>query len=508
MNPRTTGILALIALALGAFVYFYEIEGESGREAERAAEKRVFAGLEPEDVESIELKTNDGVAARFERKEGAWRIVEPVEGAGDAMALDGIASALTQLERVESVESPAGDLAQFGLGPDAKVVRFQAAGAPHVLRIGRATPVGGNVYVAAGGPEEEEAAQTASEGDAAVEEPSTPDVKAKTEVVYVERYRLNALEHSLTELRDRKIAALEPESLRRLALAWSDASGPVSLVLEREEGDWQIREPIAARADQETVRTLLSNLQYLQASGFVDERTPAVDAALAETAFSVTPTADEASAPATIRFAGLFDGSRLVEVGQGALFLVAPERLDDFARELAAYRDRQLVDLASTSLAKIEIELASGEPAITLTRGAESWSGGERAIDSDAVASLAEQLASLRAEAIVADEMGEAELASLGLAPPAVRIRLFAAGADAADGNASDADAPAQPISLEFGRVDSERGLFVRRAGEATIYVLAASLAETLPLDAASFEVRFGKAAAESDETEAEAEAP
>ena len=27
MNPRTTGILVLVAAALGAFIYFYEIQG-------------------------------------------------------------------------------------------------------------------------------------------------------------------------------------------------------------------------------------------------------------------------------------------------------------------------------------------------------------------------------------------------------------------------------------------------------------------------------------------------
>ena len=32
MNPRTTGLLLLVALALFAFVHFYVIEGEEGRQ--------------------------------------------------------------------------------------------------------------------------------------------------------------------------------------------------------------------------------------------------------------------------------------------------------------------------------------------------------------------------------------------------------------------------------------------------------------------------------------------
>ena len=46
MNPRTTGILLAVATALAAFVYFYEIEGEEGRQDAEQAGKRIFQGFE------------------------------------------------------------------------------------------------------------------------------------------------------------------------------------------------------------------------------------------------------------------------------------------------------------------------------------------------------------------------------------------------------------------------------------------------------------------------------
>ena len=46
MNPRTTGILFLVALLLGAFIYFYEIRGGERRQEAEAEAKRLFAGLE------------------------------------------------------------------------------------------------------------------------------------------------------------------------------------------------------------------------------------------------------------------------------------------------------------------------------------------------------------------------------------------------------------------------------------------------------------------------------
>jgi hypothetical protein len=41
MRPKTTGILLLLAAALGAFVYFYEIRGADARREAEEREKRL-----------------------------------------------------------------------------------------------------------------------------------------------------------------------------------------------------------------------------------------------------------------------------------------------------------------------------------------------------------------------------------------------------------------------------------------------------------------------------------
>ena len=89
MNPRTTGILFLIAAALGAFVYFYEIRGEEGRREAEARQKRLFPDVEAEAVEWLALTSSDGKPVRAERREKGWQIVEPLVFPGDEFALDG-----------------------------------------------------------------------------------------------------------------------------------------------------------------------------------------------------------------------------------------------------------------------------------------------------------------------------------------------------------------------------------------------------------------------------------
>lgn len=489
MNPRTTALLALAACLLGGFVYFYEIEGGKGREAAVETEKRLFTGVEAEDVDALELETSDGVDARFERRDGGWRIVAPVEGVGDAVALDAIASALAQLPRAGSVKAAPGDLAQFGLGADAPRVRFEAKGASHSLRIGKATPVGGNVYVAA------------DEGAG---------------IAYVESYRVNAWRRRLDDLRDRRIVSLTPGEVDRLAIAWPEP-GPdaapdaadralfeLTLVRDAEKG-WQIESPAALPADEETVNRLLSDLAYLQATGFVDERTPAIEAALRETALRVRwsgPGGPEAAGEQQFRIAGLEGDARLVETTGGVLHRIAPDRLDDFARRLSAYRDKSLSAIDAARLDRIELEfaddaarletpVAGAAGPIVLTQANGSWSAEGLDLDPEALAGLAGRLASLRASDIVADELGTAELASLGLAPPAVRIRLQ--GGQVEQGGQGDAGAAPQ-LALELGRLDPERGLFVRRPPGSTVYAIEPIVAEAFALTRADFEARFARA--------------
>jgi hypothetical protein len=273
----------------------------------------------------------------------------------------------------------------------------------------------------------------------------------------------------------------------------------------REDGKrWQIEKPTAMRADQETVDGLLSNLAYLQATGFVDERTPDVDAALRESALVLRWSLAGTEGEQRFRIAGLQGDARIVETTNGSLYRIAPDRLDDFARRLAAYRDKQLARLDPVDLERIELEFAATpDPStalatpvdaaadrVVLEQTSGSWSVAGREADPEALTGLAASLASLRASDVVADGMGGAELASVGLAPPAVRIRLMprATGAD----GAAKGDGPSpSTLELELGRLDLERGLFARIVPEETVYVVAPS--DAPPLTLADFEARVAK---------------
>ena len=505
MNPRTTGMLALAAILLGGFIYFYEIEGESSRQAAIDEELRIYPGLDAGAVNVIEFSTLDGFETRFERVGGRWRLSVPVPDLADSVALDAIADALSQLARKGSISgaSASGPSAgeEYGLGVDARTIRFMAEGESHGLRIGRSTPVGGHLYV----------------GRLATEASVHGIFETlRGDIAYVEGFQLNALNRNLADLRERRVLNFEGADLRTLRITWPDPSGgfgeaDVSVAEEVREqvqvevalarnaaGEWLMGAPMSGPADPQTLRDLISNLSFLRATTFVDERSDEAAIALANPSITFHWTLPGDHIEKRMRIGGPFRDGLLAEGPQGRRVIIAPGRLDDFKRRVVDYRFKSIsrFDLVEARHLSIEFsgdrEAGGAETSLHVEADLEAagWSGREPAIDSDAASELIRTLSSLRATDILAEEMGDRELASLGLSPPRVRIRV-----QSETDSKGDADLL---VDLRVGRLVSGRGLLAQRADAPTIYVLAESVTRQIPISAAAFANRFEKAIPES----------
>ena len=475
MNPRTTGILALVALLLGGFVYFYEIEGEPARQAELDEENRFFPGLVDADLDAIELTTEDGTPARFERRDGRWRIVSPVSGLADSSALDAMAHALASLSRAGSVANPEG-LDQYGLGENERVVYFEVArstgtgsgdGIRKGLKIGGPTPVGGQTYV-------------------------TRWDEAKSEIVYVETYRINAFNKKLDDLRERRIFPFDVGDVRTLRVVWQRDGAETEVALARdEEAEWQMGVPVDTRGDQQTIRALLSDLSFLRAKAFIDEiddlgevgeRSEAIEAALSEPHVTIHWTLDGDHLERRARIGGPFESGLLVEGPERRLYIVDAERKDDFKTSITAYRDKMLSEFDIASARRLTLKFSDeGEDVLHVAArlGDVGWTSEGPRIDPDRASDLVRALASLRAEDITADSMGPAELESLGLAPPRVEIRIE---------DAAKAGEKVNPLAgVALGNRVEGRGIFAQRIGEPTVYVLPGDIAAEIPISRAAF---------------------
>lgn len=456
MNPRTTGILFVVAALLGLFVYFYEIEGEADRKAAEEETKRLFPGVEAEQVTAIEFTSSDGAAVRAERtgSDGepavSWSLTAPVVFPGDDLALDGMAAALASLTRDAVFETPQA-LEVYALGPQARQVRFEVGDAGHTLRIGKEAPVGSNTYVA---------------------------VEGKSAVYTVSKFAANALTKSLDEVREKRIARFDAKAIDRIEAAWP--GGGVTLV--RGESGWQLEAPRVGPADSEVVEALLSDLSFLRADGFVDDPAPDAEIGLDPPAFSVVLSGGGGDEGEQVRVEVAIgeeqgEGQRLVRGALDTRYRIAAERIDDYPRDVTAYRFKELARFAPVDAARVELvfsprtstEYGDGPVTITARREATGWVSEPETIAADKLSGMLSRLATLRGRTILADELGPSELEGLGLEPANARIRVF-----------DESDAVLADVSL--GAVRGSGGIAARAAGNPIVFELDPEVADSVPV--------------------------
>ncbi len=461
MNPRNTGILFLVALLLGGIIWYSNRNEVEKKEAEAQA-KLLFGDLKAESVEWIELRTSDGKDARLERTDGAWQVVKPIAFPADPSNADGLASALVGVTSEAVIEDAQGaDV--YGLGEGAQVVRFRAGGADHELYTGKKTPIGANNYVSVG---------------------SGP-------VYTVASFRVTSLDKSLDDLRERRPMRFDRGGIQRIEATWIDGG----VVLEKKDDKWRMIAPLDTDADQETVETLLSDLVFLRASGFVDappsDKEVGLDAPQYRVTLTDAPQDGKQPMRHELRIGGLLDEKlRAVRGAEASLYQIPNERFDKLPKTVAAFRWKSLANFVATDAQRFEITFsdsaAQGASQVVTITGENSdagWTTKPEAMDPERASRLVAELARLSAVDIAAEKMGAAELAAVGLDPPRATVRIL--GKTPAGGG----EAP-ELAKLIFG---AEKGdsIFAQVPGRETVYRVAGTLAQHVPISLEAFRNRF-----------------
>lgn len=466
MSWRNTLLLLVVAALLGAGIWLSNRQQAEKQEAEEQA-KRLFGPLEAEQVEWVELTTSDGQPARLERRDGAWRVARPVDFPADPSAADAIAGALATMASEAVIEEPQPP-AVYGLADDAKRVRFAAAGGEHELRIGRKTPVGANSYVATG----------TGEG---------------VPVYTVATFKTTAFDKALDDLRERRPLRFEREDVTRIEAEWTGGR----VVVEKQGDAWRLVEPFAAEADASAIDTMLSDLLFLRAAGFVDEPPPAAEVGLDAPQYRVVLSGRaEEGQPAPrweLAIGGVIEANaRAGRAAETALYKIPEDRFQALPKRVDAFRFKQLARYVASDAARFELVFhdlaaaqggASNAVTITGTRTEAGWETSPEPMAAGLAALLVAELARLDAADIAAEEVGPDELAGLGLAPPHAAIRVY--GEPPAEGG----EAPVL-ADVQIGVQSGDR-IVARRADRPTIFRIDAARAEHVPVSLEAFRNRF-----------------
>jgi len=390
---RKTAILLILALALGAYVYFYEIKGGEERAKEKEIAEQLFH-IDQDGVQSIVIKSVLQTF-RFERTEDGWLIKEPVETMADDAPINTLLRSLTTSKKTRTLKIKPDELGDYGLDRHSlSIVVTTKSGVKDSVRLGEKTSIGGNVY--------------ASRVDTLV-------------YIIPQALKTNAGK-SLFDWRDKKTIHFEKDKVRQLTL--QSPKGRFNFV--KEDGEWKLTEPIETKAERSSVDGMLNKLDFGRIKSVVSE------------------TADKAAKYGLTRPAyriELFSGAEKARSGvsfskpkgntvygkddvRPHIYTVDTLFLEPFKKDLFGYRDKKILDFERDRVTKLN--LLYNDTLMTMekdTSGTWHLSSGEK-LKSWKINSLLSSLSSLKADKFV--EENPPYLMPYGLVNPEGQIELYA----------------------------------------------------------------------------------
>lgn len=383
MQNRNTIVMAIVLVAISAFVYFYEIRGRAERE-EADKKASLLLDFEIDTVTGITVATAEGTV-RATKVDGVWNIVEPIPTGGDGAEIDKLIDELARAAHQRVVVEAAEDLAPFGLeDPVASVTLHREGDESLLISVGGDTPVGMNAYATTG---------------------------TERNIYSTTRALRTSMNKSLFDLRDRTVVSVAPSDVTGIDL---EHGGATTSLRRDAGGPWQAERPFAGPADSETVQDLLDSLTGAEAEAFVSDDAGSSDLASfgldapRSRATLTTPTGsltlligDAAAEP---------EGLYAMQDGGAAIFVVGADLVDEFPEDAATLRNKQVLDVDRQRIAELTIS-RTGEPTVELTRRDTEWlltAPAADAADASAVSQLISGLQDMRAEGFADGSAGNA----------------------------------------------------------------------------------------------------
>jgi hypothetical protein len=472
MKSRNTLALLLVTALLAGFLWVTR-ETPADRRAGPAPGQTVF---DTPSWDIRELIVERG-GQRIEARRGAdgWFLARPVQARVSESAMDRVLDTLERMRVGEAI--PAREwaarqlsLEEYGLSnPTMRLTIRDRENRTRELLVGRAAPLGHRLYVRFADSE---------------------DVLA-TSCDFT-----NALPTGPEALRDRRILAGDPGKVVRLEIRRADR-GFIQLV--RSPGGWRLQQPVAARAHDGRVKSLLEGLLGLEAAEFVWDRPPEdTDSVIREgVALEARMAPYGLTADAAMRVGVWFsgqemgrdvflgkpareDGTRIyarVE-GSASVFAVPSGILKLLSGEANDLRDRRLFALWKSEVRQIRFQrkeerlvLAMGEKGGWRVVEPVQWEADPAIVDGVLSAVLRWQTLSF------SEATGTNDWAGRGLAAPAFGVVVSAEPyrASLRDGPGPTSDPPVTPLGavLCVGQWnETSKTVFARFEDGQTVYEL------------------------------------
>ncbi|MDQ6625968.1 MAG: DUF4340 domain-containing protein [Verrucomicrobiota bacterium] len=450
MKPRTTLALLAIAVALGAYIKFYESKRPNTEEAQRRAGQVV--NLERDKLEGIVIQNGDDKIEL--RKDGEkWRLEAPVKDQADASAVQTLISDLDFWQKDDTISSKEVDTAklqEFDLAKPKLRLRLLGKDAPPEILFGKDAALENRMYV-----------RFANSRDIFVARNSVKnDISKKPE-----------------EFRDRKLTDLTTLQVSRVLL--KTPAGEMEL--EKQGDAWSIVKPLRARADTQKVSDLISQVTGARVTQFVaDDRGDLQPYALTQPRGSITLFKQDDKEGQLLQIGGGSEKDKdqvYVRFAPRSYVYTLPKKIEDLLKTTPAdLRDRHLVRIDSNSLDRLTID-APGRAKTVLARKDQSWtlaSKNNQPANASEVTRLIDTLKNEQVTRFVDDVASD--LPKYGLDKPQLIVTLSAFASE----NTAESTAGEKPLAtISFGKVEGDE-VFARVGEEPFIVAVKRALLDKI----------------------------
>ncbi|MDA2930566.1 DUF4340 domain-containing protein [Acidobacteria bacterium AH-259-O06] len=235
-------ILVLFAmfLALAAFVYFYEIKGQEKREEAKELEESLLR-MKQEEITSVEISRPDKEPITMKKEGEDWAIKQPVETSADRNTVDSLLRNLELARRDRTFPEGGNEVDKYGLKEPRMTLKVRGEEEEKTLLIGGKDFTGNKIYV---------------------------QFQRDPTVFLTSDYIFSTADKDLSDWRSKKVLAFEKSKVQAIEII--NPSNEIRLTKQDEY--WVLESPLQERADQSSVSSLLSKLEFAEAQEFVSEQ--------------------------------------------------------------------------------------------------------------------------------------------------------------------------------------------------------------------------------------------
>jgi hypothetical protein len=208
-SARSLLLLLIVALGLGAYIYFVELEREPA-DSLTAKKDKVFTA-DSATFEEVEVRAASGETTTLKKANGIWEIVKPEPLPADSTEIGSLLSTLDTLEIQRVIEENPPSPADFGLAPPRFSVAFKAAG----------------------------------------------DAAMKRLVFLISAFLEDSINKTPFGLRDKTALKFDRDAVDALTL---EVTGSPTLAFAKKGNEWRFTKPYDAKADFTTVDGIVSKL--------------------------------------------------------------------------------------------------------------------------------------------------------------------------------------------------------------------------------------------------------